>query len=406
MGAGIESMSTFRIYNREDFEVFTRTQEDCIELLKMMRWGNKPFCPKCGESDHRYKKSRDIYVCLGSDRERCNGKKHYEYKVTTGTIFENSNIPLPMWFTIILDFCGRRNAHQIMKERELNYRTIWLAMKKICDSLAPLNERKLVGTVQMDEVFVGPKKFDDLRLGWRIAQYNKQMKLAAQEAKERGEKFEMIPFGHEKVFMVAIDEIGTVIVRIMGSSKKYITKNSILKFIDTCIEKGSRIHMDEHPVHKSLPAEELNIKYVEHNGKKELKDEDGNPILNEKGKPKTRHLKNFITKDGIHTNAGENVNGLLKEFMRQYRGVSWKYLELFVNEFVFHRQTCNMTQMEKVKVLLSMMEKNITLEKLMEMKSEFSRDITSERKKKSMSHSRKKKHNPVEFFDLFGRMAS
>ncbi len=91
--------------------------------------------------------------------------------------------------------------------------------------------------------------------------------------------------------------------------------------------------------------------------------------------------------------------------MRQYRGVSWKYLELFVNEFVFHRQTCNMTQMEKVKLLLSMMEKNVTLEKLMERQSEFSRDITSERKKKSSSHSRKKKHNPVEFFDLFGRAA-
>ncbi len=145
----VESMSTFRIYNREDFEVFTRTQEDCLELLKMMRWGNKPFCPKCGSGDYRYKKSRDIYVCLGSDRAICNNKSHYEYKVTTGTIFENSNIPLPMWFTIILDFCGRRNAHQIMRDRELNYRTIWLAMKKLSDALAPLNNEKLVGTIQI-----------------------------------------------------------------------------------------------------------------------------------------------------------------------------------------------------------------------------------------------------------------
>ena len=398
-------MGTFKIHNREDFEVFTRSQEDCLELLKMMRWGdNKPFCPKCGSTSYRYKKTRDIYVCLNKNRKACNEKTHYEYRVTTGTIFENSNIPLPQWFTIILDFCGRRNAHQIMKDRELNYRTIWLAMKKLCNALSPLNERKLTGVVQMDEVFVSPKKQDDLRLGWRISQYNKEMKKLEEEAKLRGEKFKKIPFGHEKVFNVAIDDNGVIIVKVLGSSKNAITKANLLKFIKQYIEDGSRINIDEHPVHKSLPAEELNIKYVEHNIKKEVLDDNGNVILNNKGKPKIKYIKNFISEEGIHTNAGENVNGLLKEFFRQYRGVSWKYLNLFINEFVFHRQTCYMTQMEKVKTLFKMMEQNITLPELMARESEFGRDITIERKTNTKSHSRKKKVHSVEFFDLFGRM--
>jgi len=34
-------MGTFKIHNREDFVTFTRTKEDCLEVFKLMRWGNE-----------------------------------------------------------------------------------------------------------------------------------------------------------------------------------------------------------------------------------------------------------------------------------------------------------------------------------------------------------------------------
>jgi hypothetical protein len=66
-----------------------------------------------------------------------------------------------------------------------------------------------------------------------------------------------------------------------------------------------------------------------------------------------------------------------------------------------------MTQIQKVKMLFQMMEKNTTREEILKKSSPFGRDINSERKiVYGLKHSRKKKFNSVDFFDLFGRMAS
>ena len=65
-------------------------EESCWKYLEKRRWGNTPICPHCGNAQkiYRYKNGK-TFKCA-------NCKK--QFSVKTGTIYENSNIPLQKWF--------------------------------------------------------------------------------------------------------------------------------------------------------------------------------------------------------------------------------------------------------------------------------------------------------------------
>lgn len=62
----------------------------CRKCLEQRRWGDTLVCPYCGNSHkiYRYKNGR-TFKCSHCKRQ---------FNVTTGTIYQNSNIPLQKWF--------------------------------------------------------------------------------------------------------------------------------------------------------------------------------------------------------------------------------------------------------------------------------------------------------------------
>src|SRR5678815_388969 len=72
------------------------TDDACKALLAKLRWPDgKPHCPRCGFSLKVYKTS-DPY------RWKCKqcSRGGYKFSVLTGTVFENTNVPLHMWFKV------------------------------------------------------------------------------------------------------------------------------------------------------------------------------------------------------------------------------------------------------------------------------------------------------------------
>ena len=69
-------------------------EESCRKYLEKRRWSNVPVCPHCGNSQkiYRYKNGKTLKCA------QC-GK---QFKATTGTIYENSNIP--MQYVYIVDY--------------------------------------------------------------------------------------------------------------------------------------------------------------------------------------------------------------------------------------------------------------------------------------------------------------
>lgn len=61
-------------------------EESCRKYLEKRRWGNTLVCPHCGNAQkiYRYKNGK-TFKCAHCGKQ---------FKVTTGTIYENSNIPM------------------------------------------------------------------------------------------------------------------------------------------------------------------------------------------------------------------------------------------------------------------------------------------------------------------------
>ena len=73
------------------------TDEACKALLAQLRWPDgKITCPRC-HSEKVYKTSQAFrWKCKG-----CN-KDGYRFSVLTGSVFENTNVPLKTWFEVAL----------------------------------------------------------------------------------------------------------------------------------------------------------------------------------------------------------------------------------------------------------------------------------------------------------------
>src|SRR5207249_2531911 len=72
------------------------TEDACKALLTKLRWPDgKVACPRCGETKRVYRKAEtDRWKC-----KACN-KNGYRFSVLSGTVFENTNVPLTTWFRV------------------------------------------------------------------------------------------------------------------------------------------------------------------------------------------------------------------------------------------------------------------------------------------------------------------
>ncbi len=67
------------------------TEEDCLAHLEKIRWNGDVISP--------FDPASKVYKCAGS-RYKCKNSGKY-FTVLTNTMFDNTKIPLSMWFTAI-----------------------------------------------------------------------------------------------------------------------------------------------------------------------------------------------------------------------------------------------------------------------------------------------------------------
>ena len=101
-------------------------EEQCIRYLEQVRWPDGLVCVRKGCSSRRITtfdikgktgKTRHMYECIDC---------HYQYSITTGTIFHNSHLPLSKWFFAIHLMCSTENgvsAKDLERRLKVNYRT-------------------------------------------------------------------------------------------------------------------------------------------------------------------------------------------------------------------------------------------------------------------------------------------
>jgi transposase-like protein len=84
----------------------------------------------------------------------------YQFSVTTGTIFNDSHLPLATWFMAVLLLAEARkgmSANQVKRTLGVSYKTAWYLCHRIRAAMKETERPMLDGTVEMDETFVGGK---------------------------------------------------------------------------------------------------------------------------------------------------------------------------------------------------------------------------------------------------------
>ncbi|MCH9025889.1 MAG: IS1595 family transposase [Proteobacteria bacterium] len=165
----IQNQSTKGDTPIQDLPTACANEAVAVEFMEKNRWGDYPACPKCG--------GMDVYQMQSRKGGR---EKHYRwrcrdcnslYSVRTGTVFEDSRIPLRHWcFGFWRAATSKKgvSALEIKRQTGLSYKSALFLLHRIRFAMAPTDGNPLTGTVEIDETHVGgkPRHPRDKREAW------------------------------------------------------------------------------------------------------------------------------------------------------------------------------------------------------------------------------------------------
>ncbi|MFC5450384.1 transposase [Paenibacillus aestuarii] len=136
----------------DQFQRQFNTEDACAELIYRFKWPTGYFCPRC---NHKYAyltqtRRLPLYECMSC---------RHQTSLTTGTMLEGSRTPLRKWLLAIFLLSRTdqgTNAVQLARVIQVTYKTAWLMLHKIRQSLHTADKQnKLTGTVQVNSAVYG-----------------------------------------------------------------------------------------------------------------------------------------------------------------------------------------------------------------------------------------------------------
>src|SRR5579863_1308764 len=132
-----------------------------VEFIETLRWGKSPGCVHCG--------SVEVYKMLDPKTGKRNKRFLWrcrdcgkQYTVRIGMVCEESRIPLRHWcYAFWRAGTSKKGvaALEIMRQCQISYKSALFLMNRIRFAMAPDPDApKLKGIVELDEVYVGPRK--------------------------------------------------------------------------------------------------------------------------------------------------------------------------------------------------------------------------------------------------------
>lgn len=246
----------------------------CLDYMFQKQYGSLPACLKCGVINPKY------YRVRGRKCYECNDCG-YQLSPLANTIFHKSETPLTKWFYAIYLFSVGKNgvsAKEIERHLGVTYKTAWRMAKQI-RFMMQQSDSPLTGIIEADETYIGGKAKLD-------------------------QKFK------NKTAVVGIVEKKKGVGQVKAFTTQQANATVTLPFLRSNIAADSVLHTDESRIYSRVKRD-FTHKFV-------------------------NHSKLEYVRSGIHTNTIEGFWGQLKRSLDgTYHSVSPKYLQLYVNEFVY-----------------------------------------------------------------------
>lgn len=247
-------------------------EDKAREHLTELRWPEGVRCPRCNAEKVSPIKDRKQYSCNACE---------YQFSVTSGTIFNDSHLPLWKWFlAVYLMTESKKGISACQMQRTLalgSYRTAWFLCHRVRKAMKDVNPTKLKGIVEVDETYVGGKR-RFVGGGYR---------------------------GNKTAVVGALQRKGPVRLETLRNVNRY----TLHEFI-----------------HKSTKGDAEAIYTDEHKGYKGIADSDTRHET-------VNHRKEEWVHGDVHTNGIESVWSLLKRsIVGSYHKVSVKHLDAYLDE--------------------------------------------------------------------------
>ena len=270
-------------YSIFEFDREFPDDDACLDRLWRERYPTgRTKCPKCSRVSAFHREA-------GRPSWECQWCGHHIHPMV-GTIFENSATSMRLWFYAIYLMASTRcgiSAKQLERELGVTYKTAWRMFRQIRSLLAQ-GDGFLMGTVEVDEAFIGGKA------KW----------------KKSGDR----PVGRgttDKTILQGFAERGRRGAKIVANIVPNTGSGTLIPAVYKRVLPGSTVYTDEWMGYKTL-------------GRKGYKH------------TRVNHTERVYVIGDAHTNSLEGFWSLLKRGISGvYHGVSTKHLQSYVDEYVF-----------------------------------------------------------------------
>jgi transposase-like protein len=259
------------------------TDEKCREILTKLRWPEGVTCSRCKERRVCYLESRKQFECASCG---------YQFSVTTGTIFNDTHLPLEKWFAATYLLCEAKkgmSACQMQRTLGISYKTAWYLCHRIRAAMVESQKPMLDGKVEMDETYVGGK------------------------AKPGSKRYGLTGRGTEKEIVIGIRQRNGELRMFHASDVK---AGTIAKFIRENVSGDVDVIFTDDFASYPFAMERAGVPRTRH---KTIK-----------------HSNHVYVMGDIHTNTVESAFSLLKRgIMGTWHKISAKHLASYLEEITF-----------------------------------------------------------------------
>jgi len=296
---------------------FFKDESTCKEYLAQQRWSGTVTCPHC-KGTKIYITNRG-YTCANKQCEK-------KFSVISGTIYENTKIPLRTWFAAMYLITAHKkgiSSHQLARDLNVTQRTAWFVLHRIREMLHEKAPQALRGNIEADETFVGGKNKNR----------HKNKKIEGTQGRSNKDKKPVLGIVQKKTFEIIErpnknNPNRTVLEKVITEPARIIcqviddTEAITLQTIATSnIETGSTLVTDAYKSYIGLDWIYNHIR---------IKHSDGDEM--------------YKTEGENHTNTIEGYWTLLKRvYYGTYHFMSHKHLQRYVDEVSYRYNTIQMT---------------------------------------------------------------
>ena len=273
MAEGLDIVKLFQEYG---------TDEACRDYLEHLRWPNGIECPKCGgKSISRIKTRKKL---------DCNACRH-RFSVTTGTVFQDSHLPLPKWFAAVYLLCEAKkgmSALQLKRTLGVAQKTAWYLCHRIRAAMIDPDAEPLTGIVEADETYIGGK-----------------MRRGTYKTKREATQHRL---DNKTTVLGAIERGGKLRVRVAPDSEQETVHGFLREHV---ADEAEAIYTDSHRSYRGVADHNTRHEYV-------------------------NHTADEWVRGDVHTNTVESAWSLFdRAVIGSYHKVSKKHLPAYLQEFEY-----------------------------------------------------------------------